>query len=149
MSIPTRFVVLSRPGHSRDSLVALLRTIPQADVYLLDGRSRISLERLEETMPDLILAEYGVIANGLADNLAGLRKCKPEIKCLVLVESFREVKAAQALGADCVFLKSVSAGEFLQAIRQLSGYPRPTEVSSSPYPILTAVSGLNFSVPGR
>ena len=148
MEPPQRITIISRPGHSRDSLVALLRTIPQVDIHLLEGSGRIGLERLHRTQPDLILAELEAIDAGFTDDLASLKRVRPETKCGIFVESLRKASSAQALGADCVFMKNIPAGEFLQAVRRLGGVHRLPEVGLPLYAGITAVNGLNLGASG-
>jgi DNA-binding NarL/FixJ family response regulator len=137
METSKRITVISRPGHSRDSLVALLRTIPQVEIHLFEGSGHMGVERLQKTPPDLILAELEAVDAGFADSLVCLKGDRPEIKCGIIVESLRKASFAQALGADCVFMKNIPAGVFIQAVRKLGGIQSLPDVGLPLYAELT------------
>jgi DNA-binding NarL/FixJ family response regulator len=131
MDADTRILILANPGHYRDSLVALLRTIPHADLILSDlshSEHESSIETNSSLKNDsfIVLVDLDsilelTVKNGnIAARLTQLKSIWPCSRTIILVDNPRYTREAQRLGADCILPRSISAGEFLGAIRELN-----------------------------
>lgn len=134
MDHATRILIIARPGHSRQSLVALLKTLPHAELFPAEAGNALTVQP-----PHLVLIDLG----GL--NPLGLEALKravqewPAARLLALVDDIRQISPACALGADCALLHSAPAGELLQAVQQLCRPPLPLSRPDSRLPALAAI----------
>jgi len=120
MSVVTRIMVIARPGHSRDSLVALLKTIPRIDLVLSERDSLAANPDLSKKIPpDILLIDTDGFNNLDGDAIHKLRKAWPVARCAILAGHIYQNQSIQVQGVDCILTKSTPAGEFLQTIRQL------------------------------
>jgi hypothetical protein len=139
------FVILARPGHFRDSLEALLRTIPKSDLIIplnppcdlaaepvlaaypeREARLYSSLECLEKSHPDLVVVDLDALDEACVSRLAMLRSRLPGANWLALSNDPRRSRLAKRLEVDCILAKSTPAGEFLQTVHQLGQRDRLT-----------------------
>ncbi len=129
MDTVIRILILASPGHYRDSMVALLRTIPRLDLVFADsspseidtfyaveppsrGTSRIVLVDLD---PASVLPVTDPL---IAARLDSIKSSSPRARVITLVDNLLHTREAERLGADCILPRSISAGEFLTAIRE-------------------------------
>ena len=126
MEALTRIAILANPGHFRDSLIALLRTMPHVDLYVVDSNEGSSnAGDAPKASSNIILIDLQSIlalptfSNDVAGLFTTIRSNWPEARSIVLVDSLQHTWEVQRLGADCVLPRSVSAGEFLTAVRGL------------------------------
>jgi DNA-binding NarL/FixJ family response regulator len=115
MDRSTRILVIARPGHSRQSLVALLKTLPHAELFLSEAGHAASIQP-----PHLVLIDLGGLHPLGLEALKRAAQEWPAARLLALVEDIRQISPACALGADCALPHNASAGELLQAVQQLS-----------------------------
>jgi DNA-binding NarL/FixJ family response regulator len=109
-------LVLATDGSPRHELHSFLKSIP--DLRLLET-SGDGLP-LGQAPPDLIVLDASTPG---PDDRAFLRELAtrlPTARCVVLVGSPGQVKAALAAGADRVLLAGFSAAEFFQTLKELS-----------------------------
>ena len=106
-------VLVGASGHFRDSLVALLRSMPRLEIRCLE-RAEGSLQ--PEGAPDLVVVD----ADGEAEALDHLKAKWPAARVLALADRAWKGHHPGLAGADGVLPKSISVGEFLAHIdRQL------------------------------
>ena len=121
MDTSIHILVLARPGHFRDSLCALLKTLPQTELFLAAPEKSADLQRLAGKTPDLVVVDLDADGDASARSVSALREACGGVRCLALVNNSRQAQQAQqVLNADLVLSKSTSAGDFLAAVRQLS-----------------------------
>jgi DNA-binding NarL/FixJ family response regulator len=134
MDRSTRILVIARPGHSRQSLVALLKTLPRLDLFLSEANFPAAAPP-----PHLVLVDLG------GPHPLGLEALKraaqewPVARLLALVDDIRQINPACALGADCALPHNAPAGELLQAVQQLSQESPVLHRSSARLPVLATI----------
>jgi len=115
MDRPTRILVIAQPGHSRQSLVALLKTIPCAELFLAESSPAMTAQP-----PHLVLVDLGGLHPLGVEVLKRAAQEWPAARKLVLVDDIRRIDPAYALGADCALPHNTPAGELLHTVQQLS-----------------------------
>jgi DNA-binding NarL/FixJ family response regulator len=121
-----RILIVARPGHFRDSLAAVLKTLPRVELFLVDGLDRSHWETL--SLAQLAIALVDLEPGDLfqATNLGSLKEKWPGIRCIALVDNFQQARAARSGNVELALSRSASAGELLSAIQRLSvGAPAP------------------------
>lgn len=115
MDHATRILIIARPGHGRQSLVALLKTLPRAELFLAEtGHAGFPQP------PHLVLID---LSGPHPLGLEALKRAAgewPAARLLALVDDIRQINPACAQGADCALPHNSPAGELLQAVQQLS-----------------------------
>jgi DNA-binding NarL/FixJ family response regulator len=112
--------VCAKPGHFRESVVALLKTIPRVEMFLISGTDRESLEALDHVFPDLVLVDLGTVGADAPKLVTALGQQWPAVRVLALSDDIQQMRLAQALGIECTLSKSISAGDFVRIVRQMS-----------------------------
>ncbi len=139
MSTPTRIVVAARPGHSRDSLIALLRTIPQVELAMVNEAGQPNLDLPDKAAADILLVDLDSYGSLCSEVLSWLRKARPSARRVLLADRCFPYPSGQYREADCVLSKTTPAGEFLQAIRLMIDQKRPDRSNLSLYPLTPAI----------
>lgn len=120
MDSVTRILILAQPGHFRSSLVALLKTLPRVDLFLVDDLASLDHGFPPQAAPHLVLADRERLGYSAQEAMDALRRHWPSVHCLVLVDNVFPDSAPWRVSVDCVMAKSAPAGEFLRAVQQLS-----------------------------
>ena len=160
MDAVTRIFILASPGHYRDSLVALLRTIPHADLVLPDSYSSDieSLYRVDHStreISSIVLVDLdsalalSIGDKGIAASLARIKSNCPSTKVITLVDNLHHATEAQRLGADCVLPRSISAGEFLGTVQELNSPHRRVTWPQPALSLSSFVDRLGSGLAGR
>jgi DNA-binding NarL/FixJ family response regulator len=134
MDCATRILVIARPGHSRQSLVALLKTLPRAELFLAEAGQTASAQP-----PHLVLIDLGGLHPLDLEALKRAAQEWPAVRLLALVDDIRQINPACALGADCALPRNVPASELLQAVEQLSQEMPARHRASARFPIPAVV----------
>ena len=130
-----RILIVARPGHFRDSLVAVLKTLPRVELFLVNGLNRSHWETLSPAQPEIALADLEADDISQASSLGALKEFWPGIRCIALVDNLQQARAARSGNVDLALSRSASAGELLSAIQRLSvGAPAPLR-SVQAYPV--------------
>jgi DNA-binding NarL/FixJ family response regulator len=128
----SRIAVIAGRGHFRDSLVALLRNLPQEEIVLLDISYLAGDAHTSQRMaPDIIVVVPEGPGFTFHEALPALRQAWPEARFVALVDHVWRARQGQDLGVDCILAKSTPAGEFLPAIRKLLRYVPHPQVEAS------------------
>jgi len=122
MDLSTRILVIARPGHSRQSLVALLKTLQATELFLTDGTNQTASQA-----PHLVLVDLGGLHPLSNEVLKRAAQAWPAARKMVLVDDIRQIAPAYALGADYALPRNTPAGELLRVVQQLS---QETQVTS-------------------
>ena len=115
MDRSTRILIVARPGHSRQSLVALLKTLHYTELFLTEDNTETASQA-----PHLVLIDLGGL-HPLGDEvLKRAAQDWPSARKMALVDDIRQIDPAVALGADYALPHNTPAGELLRAVQQLS-----------------------------
>jgi hypothetical protein len=122
-------MVVAKPGHFRDSLVALLRTLPQVVVELKDDNlfGCPSAERPLDGYPSTVVLVEGdafgrsSVGQSIAHSLELIKANWPKSRYVVMVDNVGQMDRMRAYdaansGVDYILSKSASVGEFLSAV---------------------------------
>lgn len=134
MDHATRILIIAQPGHSRQSLVALLKTLPRAELFLAEAGNPVTLQP-----PHLVLIDLGGLHPLGLETLKRAAGEWPAARRLALVDDIRQISPACALGADCALPHHSSAGELLQAVQQLCQSPPPPSRLGAYLPVPAAI----------
>jgi DNA-binding NarL/FixJ family response regulator len=115
MDRSTRILIVARPGHRRQSLVALLKTLNRAELFLIEDFSAATTQP-----PHLVLVDLGGVHPLSDDLLKQAAQEWPAARKLVLVDDIRQTSRAYSLGADFALGHNTPAGELLLTVKQLS-----------------------------
>ena len=112
----TLALVITKPGHLRNGLQSLLRTIPQIEIIAEAQEPSVLLKMSEEVHPELIFIDACIIdeANWIA--ITKLKAEWPRTKILVFTENEQQGQGAQAAGADFILPKGFPAAELVNLI---------------------------------
>jgi DNA-binding NarL/FixJ family response regulator len=128
-----RILILASPGHYRDSMVALLRTIPRLDLVFADSSpseidSFCTVEPTAKETSKIVLVDLDPALSSpvkdrlVAARLDSIKSSLPRARLITLVDNLYHTREAERLGADCILPRSISAGEFLTAIRESDSF---------------------------
>src|SRR5512136_816340 len=135
METIVRILIVARPGHFRDSLVAVLKTLPGVELFLVNGLKSSHWEELSLAQPAIALVDLDATDVAQALSLDLLKDKWPWIRCVALVDNFQQARAARSGNVDLALSRSASAGELLSAIQRLSaGAPAPVRTVQA-YPV--------------
>ena len=115
-----RILIVARPGHFRDSLVAVLKTLPRVELFLVNGLNRSHWETLSPAQLEIALADLEADDISQASSLGALKEFWPGIRCIALVDNLQQARAARSGNVDLALSRGASAGELLSAIQRLS-----------------------------
>jgi ribosomal protein S18 acetylase RimI-like enzyme/CheY-like chemotaxis protein len=112
-------LIVARSAQFRESLVVLMRAIPQ--IGSLEQADSISAALSEPTgeAPDLILCDFEAVQNEMVETLDRVKAQWSNSRCVVLVDDEGARQAAEAAGADVVLTKGVLAARLLETVERL------------------------------
>jgi DNA-binding NarL/FixJ family response regulator len=112
-------LIIAPSARIRDSLLVLLRAIPQIEtVYQAeDGPSALAVGL--QVQPLLIMVDYDLPENELRTTLRQIKSAWPQAQRLVLLDDEQDHRPAQEAGADHVLVKGVRAATVLETIESL------------------------------
>ena len=115
----TLALIVAKPGHLRNGLQSLLRTIPQIEL-LAESHDPSILEKMSDQIhPELIMIDAHIFNEA---NYAAIKKIKKDrdgVKVLMLTENDEQGQAAKEVGADYYLLKGFHASELANLIETL------------------------------
>ena len=111
-------LIVAKPGRIRDSLEALLRTMPQVKIVGQVDDSSMALEMITEYSPDLVLLVTN-LAHDEAWQILEYLKIVPETRCLVLTDTKLNLEQAEAAGADEVLLTGFPTKRLFESVMRL------------------------------
>ena len=113
---------MARPGRMRDSLEALLKTMPLVKIVCQEDDSSdnnsMALEQITECSPDLVLLVTDLSNDGSGQILEYLKDV-PGTQCLVLTNTVLNLGRAKAVGADEVLLTGFTTKELFESVARL------------------------------
>ena len=115
----TLALIVARPGPLRNSLQALMTTMPQIEILAETADPSALLRMGVEIQPDVVLMDANLPEE---QAWAALRQIKEEwsqTQSIVLVEDSQQQQKAQAAGADVVLIKGYPAARLIATIEGL------------------------------
>jgi hypothetical protein len=113
---PHTAIVISNPQHRRQSLAALLRSIPDiGEIYECDNTSCVGVDPYFH--PSIILCDCWVDETISLEQIKPLRRQFANAKCLALVK--QNSQTISIPDADAVLAEGFSVDQFFQTIRHL------------------------------
>lgn len=109
-------LVITRPGHLRNGLYSLLRTIPGIEIIAESQDPSILLKMNAEIHPELILIDAGTFEEGNRSAISHLKAEWPQTKILVLTENELQREGASKAGADFILPKGFPAADLANLI---------------------------------
>jgi DNA-binding NarL/FixJ family response regulator len=112
-------LIIAKPGRIRNSLEALLQVIPRLNVVGIAGHSFLAMKMLTQYHPALVLLDIDLPDNQAWDLLKQIQLSRPQTRCLLLVNSNEQQRAARIAGANAALLKGFAAVELFTTIEKL------------------------------
>ena len=115
----TLALIVARPGPLRNSLQALMTTMPQIEILAETSDPSALLRMGAEIQPHLVLMDADLPEEQVCAALRQINKGWSQTRSIVLVKDSRQQKAVQAAGADVALLKGYPAAKLIAAIEGL------------------------------
>ena len=115
----TLVLIVAPPGPLRDSLQALVTTLPQIEIVAEAGDPAALLRMGDRIQPDVVLLDAGAPDDATWIALAQIRETWPQSRAIVLVESSEHQRQAEQLGADVALIVGFPAAKLATTIEGL------------------------------
>ncbi len=139
METVLRILIVAKSGHFRDSMVAVLKTLPRVELFLVNGLNHMEWEELPLATPTIALVDLETSAASQPVRLHLLKEKWPGLRCVALVDNFQQARAARSGNAELTLSRGASAGELLFAIQRISGTSPATIRYAPAYPTVSAM----------
>ena len=116
-------LIVASPGELRESLQALLATLPQVGQVLVANDGAGALSAIERHCPELLVVDEDIPASNAHRLLERAKQECPESRLLVLVDSAAQLNEAESAGADRAVLKGYPASQLLRTASELINRP--------------------------
>jgi DNA-binding NarL/FixJ family response regulator len=118
---PIVALIAVKPGRMRNSLLALLQTIPSIEQIIQVGDSAVILNLITWSSPALLLLDTDLADNNLANILKQIKTIAPYLHCIVLAHTYQQQELAQTAGADSVLLVGFSTENLFATVEGILG----------------------------
>ena len=115
----TLALIVARPGPLRDSLQALINTIPQIEILAETADPSALLRMGANIQPDVVLLDADLPGEQVWSALRQIKAEWSQTRSIVLVEGSQQQQEAQAAGADVVLIKGYPAARLIATIEEL------------------------------
>ena len=115
----TVVVLVMQPSPLRDSLAALLRSIPSISVVQEASDAASGLLAVEVSRPAMVLLDAGLPDGDAWTVLRHVKARWPRTQCLVLTDTVQLRRRAEAAGAHRALLKGFPAAKLSAVLEQL------------------------------
>jgi DNA-binding NarL/FixJ family response regulator len=123
-------LIIAKPGNFRESLAAILKTLPQLKLFLVGSMDLVYDQSNYPFTPALLLADMEGIRLDRTKTFYNIRDRESEIHFLALADNSIQIKKAREMKADSVLPRNTSAGELLSTIERLmSENPRSIQLT--------------------
>jgi DNA-binding NarL/FixJ family response regulator len=112
-------LVVAQPSPLRDSLAALLRSIPSITAVQQADDAASALRIVEAGIPALLLLDAGLPAGQAWSLLRQVKSRWPATPCIVLTDTQHSRRRAEAAGANRALLKGFPAAKLSLMLEQL------------------------------
>lgn len=116
MDIGLHILIVAKPGHFRESLVAVLKTLPRVELFLIPDMNSQEWEVISQAQPVIALIDLNAIDGA---GLIALKKRWPAVRSIALVDHIHSRGVGMG-GFDTIMSRGASTGELLSAILRLS-----------------------------
>jgi DNA-binding NarL/FixJ family response regulator len=100
----------------RDSLSALLGTIPEINVVSVTIDLDSAYEFVSEHQPLVCIMDYSNQGGENMEKLDQMKSIRPEMKTIALVDEVNTIEVAEAVGFDKAVIKGASVGKLTNII---------------------------------
>ncbi len=114
-------LVVAKPGPLRDSLVALLRSLPQVSTVEQANTATAALRTIEVKRPALVLVDSNLPGGEAWTVLNQLKTRRSPVRCVVLSDTVQHYRQAEAAGASRALLTGIPAPKLSVALEGLLG----------------------------
>jgi DNA-binding NarL/FixJ family response regulator len=111
-------LVVAKPSPLRDSLVALLRSLPMVATVQQADTAAGGLRIFETNPPGILLLDAGLPGGDAWRLLRTIRTKWPTVRCVVLADNGRLRRRAEDAGADRALLKGYPAARLSVLLEQ-------------------------------
>jgi hypothetical protein len=118
-----KILIAVSPGYFRNSLVALVRTLSQAQVATANDQLPAILEAASRFSPDILILDGNAL-----EGVERLRECLPVCRFLFMADHIAREGMGRKSGWDIVLPKSVSTGDLFSALYSLTAEIHPSEM---------------------
>ena len=115
----TLALIVARPGPLRNSLQALMTTIPQIEILAETSDPSALLRMGAKIQPDVVLLDASLPEEQVWPALRHIKEEWCHNRSIVLVEDSQQRQMVQAAGADVVLVKGFPAAKLIAAIEGL------------------------------
>jgi DNA-binding NarL/FixJ family response regulator len=112
-------LVVAKPSPLRDSLVALLRSLPSITAVEQADDATSALRSIEVRRPALVVLDAGLPAGQAWSLLRQVKLRWPATRCIVLTDTHETRRRAEAAGASYALLKGFPAAKLSLVLEQL------------------------------
>ena len=123
----TLALIVAQPGPLRDSLQALMTTIPQIEILAETTDPSVLLRMGAEIQPDVVLMDADLPREQVWSALREIKDKWSQTRTIVLVRDSQQQREAQAAGADIALIKGYPAARLITAIGELLSTARSEE----------------------
>jgi len=115
----TLALIVARPGPLRNSLQALMTTMPQIEILAETSDPSALLRMGAGIKPDVVLLDASLPQEQVWPALQQIKEEWSQTRSIVLVEDSQQQQKAQAAGADVALLKGYPATRLVATIEGL------------------------------
>ena len=112
-------IIVAKPGHLRDGVQSLLRTLPEIEIIAEIKFPSVLLKMGGEMKPDLILLDASLFGENIWKAITKINEVWSNTQCVVLVEDSQHYQALYDAGADLVVQQGFPATKLVAAIEEL------------------------------
>ena len=109
-------LIVARPGPLRDSLQALMKTMPQIEIVAEASDPSALLRLGDRIQPDIVLLDVSLPGDEVWGALRQIQGQWPQTRTIVLVEDSRQQQQARDAGAGVALLKGFPASRLAAII---------------------------------
>ena len=114
----TLALIVAKPGPLRDSLQALISTMPQIEVVAEASDPSALLPMSDRIRPDIVLVDASQSENEAWGALRDIHGRWPQARTIILVENSQQQRQALDVGADVALLKGFPAAKLSAVIEE-------------------------------
>jgi DNA-binding NarL/FixJ family response regulator len=112
-------IIVARPGHLRDGVQSLLRTLPEIEIIAEIKFPSVFIKMSSQIQPDLILLDASLFGEDILKAITKINEEWPHTQCVVLMEDSQHHQAVYDAGADLVVPQGFPATRLVAAIQEL------------------------------